>query len=106
MYKVFGIAVAFAAMATASAASAHMTDREFLQANRCRGLAGATALGVVDTTVIDGKIREESHGRDLYIMDRAEVLRQNAERDAQHASDTLKARLIAERNGVCASYLS
>lgn len=106
MYKVFGIAVAFAALATASAASARMTDREFLQANRCRGLAGSTQLGAVDTTVIDGKIREESHARDLYIMERAEAVRQDAERDARHASDTLKARLIAERNGVCASYLS
>lgn len=105
MNKVIGAICVVATLASATAASARMTDREYMQAARCRALAASTTLGAVDTTAIDQRLREESHGRDPYIADRADSIRRTAERDASRANDNLKERLLAERNTTCRSYL-
>ena len=106
MNKRLGAVCGLIAMATATAASAGMNDREYLQANRCRGLATSQTLGVLDTTIIDQKIARETQGRDPNMVDRGEQFRHIAENDARRPNESMRARLIAERDGVCSTYFS
>lgn len=87
--------------AIAAPAADRMTDVQFLQLNRCAGLVSAKQLGGGDGKVVDTVIRQQSRGRDPYIQQRADQMRDDASRDAQRASGDYKAKLTAERDGVC-----
>lgn len=107
MRHVIAIAAAFATVATGTAASARMSDAQFLAANRCRALVAAPTLGQpADVQAVDRKLRDESRGRDPIIEDRAEQMRDQAQREAAHPNDTARARLQAERDGLCHDLLS
>jgi hypothetical protein len=107
MRHVIAIAAAFATLAAGTAASARMSDAQYLAANRCRALVAAPSLGAAaDVGAVDRKLRDESRGRDPIIQDRAEQLREQAQQEASHPNDVVKARLQAERDGVCHDLLS
>jgi len=96
----------FAALAAGTAASARMTDAQFIEANRCRELIAANSLGQPgDTAAADRKLHEESAGRDPAISDMADSAREHAQQDARHPNDVVKSRLIAERDGACRALL-
>jgi hypothetical protein len=107
MRHVIAITTAFATLAAGTAASARMSDAQYLAANRCRSLVAAPSLGETgDLAAVDRKLRDEARGRDPVIQDRAEQVRQQAQREAARANDTVKARLQAERDGLCQNLLS
>ena len=103
MRKIFAAAVVVASLAAATAADARITDRDFIAANRCRGLAGAEALGKIDTAGLDALLRAETRGRAQFVADEADKARADAERQARRAAnnDAEKARLTAERATLC-----
>jgi hypothetical protein len=108
MRIVTGLAVlaATAAVATGALAEARLSDVDYLKAARCRGLAGSEALGALDTTALDAKLKAQSRGRPSYIADKADATRKDAERAAKRAGPERKPALIAERDGPCAAYMS
>jgi hypothetical protein len=98
------LAAAVATTATAQPGS-RLSDVDYMQAARCRGLAGSEALGAMDTQAIDAMLKEQSHGRAAFIADKAGELRDNAVRSAKRADGSTKEKLIAERDGVCKRFL-
>jgi hypothetical protein len=87
--------------AAIAAPAERMSDVQFLLLNRCAGLVSAERLGGGDVKVAETLIREQSRGREPYIMDRANEMRDDAARAARGASGDYRVRLIAERDGVC-----
>lgn len=100
------VTLAAAAATTATAQpSARLSDVDFMQAARCRGLAGSEALGAMDTKAIDAMLKEQGHGRAAFITGKADELRDNAVRSAKRAGGYTKEKLVAERDGVCKRFL-
>lgn len=103
MFKSLMLAATLAAasgVAIAAPAAERMSDVQFLQLNRCAGLVSAPNMGG-DGKVVEAAVREQGRGRDPYIMQRADEVRDQATRDARHASGERAAKLAAERDGVC-----
>lgn len=94
-----------AAAAPAYAQAARWSDGEYLKANRCLGLAEAKELGAVDATALVARIKTQSPGRDPYLRDRGDAMRQDARRLGKTVSEAQKAKLLAERDGACKAYL-
>ena len=92
--------VAVAAVTPALAAP-RISDKQYIQAARCQGLAKAPALGEADTQALDSLVKSQGQGRHPYIRDRADEARQAAGSEARRAGPEGKAVLIAERDGVC-----
>lgn len=90
------------AVAGAASAGSHITDVDYLKANRCRGLAAG--LGVGDTASLDALIKTEGQSRAAYIYDKGQQEKVRGERDA-HSADA-KERLTAELNGACMALVS
>lgn len=100
------VTLAAAAATTATAQPGNrLSDVDFMQAARCRGLAGSEALGAMDTKAIDAMLKEQSHGRAAFITGKADELRDNAVRSAKRADGYTKEKLVAERDGVCKRFL-
>jgi hypothetical protein len=89
------------AVAGAAVASDHLTDVDYLKANRCRGLA--EGLGVGDTANLDAMIKAEGRSRVETIYDRGQEELARGKRDASKSD--LKERVSAELNGPCMTYL-
>jgi hypothetical protein len=104
MKKIASIVLAFgvaAGAAQAQAASARMSDTEYLQAVRCRGLAAAQGI---DTAQIDAELKTQKHGRHSYIAERASDTARAARRAAGSGSAAMKAQISAEMQGACQAY--
>ena len=99
-------AVAASAAVPAFAQSDRLSDVEYLQAARCRGLVASEALGAMDTASIDAFFAAQSKGRSTYIADKADQITADVKRAAKRAGTERKATLTAERAGVCARYAS
>jgi hypothetical protein len=87
--------------AGAAAAADHLTDVDWLKANRCRGIA--EGLGAGDTAGLDSLIKTEGRTRPDVIYQRGAQEAQRGKRDA--SSQDLRERLSAELNGPCMTYL-
>jgi hypothetical protein len=94
-------ALAAAAVAGAAAASDHLSDMDYLKANRCRGIA--EGLGVGGTASLDTLIKSEGRSRVDTIYTRGQQELARGKRDADKTD--LKERLSAELNGSCMAYL-
>jgi hypothetical protein len=94
-------ALAAASVAGAAAASGHLTDVDYLKANRCRGLA--EGLGIGDIASLDAMIKSEGRSRVETIYTRGQEELARGKRDA--GKSDLKERLSAELNGSCMAYL-
>jgi hypothetical protein len=88
----------------ALAAPAHLTDVQFMTASRCAALIASPALGGGDVSAINALLKDQERGRMQYIADKADQLRSDAERESRHADAAHKAKLIAERDGVCQTF--
>lgn len=97
------LSAAFAS--SASAQSDRLSDVDYLQAARCRGLAASEALGAMDTASIDAMLKAQGRIRSGYIVDRAQAEAEKAERMADHANTERKSGLLAERAGTCQRFL-
>lgn len=99
-----GVVLAGAA-APAFAQSTRWTDAEYLKAGRCLGLAQSTELGAVDASGLAARIKDQAKGREPYVRDRGETLRDEARRAGNTRNEVLKGRLLAERDGSCKTFL-
>jgi len=101
------IAAALAAVVAplAFAAPVHITDVQFITANQCLGLMSSKSLGTTDAAAMQRFIHDQSYGRDPGVYDRADQVRDNAESDANRGGTDHRARLVAERDGVCRDLL-
>jgi len=88
-------------VAGSAVAASHLTDMDYLKANRCRGLA--EGLGVGDTASLDSLIKTEGRSRLEFIYERGHEELARGKRDGAKAD--LKARMSAELNGPCMAYL-
>ena len=91
-----GLAVAGSAMA-----SDHLTDVDYLKANRCRGLAAG--LGQGDVASLDALIKTEGRSRVQIVYEKGLEVQTRAKREA--AGTDAKDRLTAELNGACVAYM-
>ncbi|MBS0410779.1 MAG: hypothetical protein JSR86_12755 [Proteobacteria bacterium] len=105
MWKSLILVAGLAASTSAVAAPTRLTDTQFLQLSRCRALVASAELGGGDLKAIDAVLKSEGRGREPYITDKAQSLQDEAVRAARHPSADRKARLIAERDGVCQSLM-
>jgi len=95
-----------AAAATATAASPiRLNDAQFIAANRCLGLMTSKALATPDAGVLNKLVKEQSWGRTGYVYDKADEARNDAAADVNRGGAELRARLVAERDGVCRAFL-
>ena len=98
------VAASLAAATVTVAAPAHVTDVQYLEANRCRALIASTALGGGDTKAIDAFLRAQRGGRDAYISDKADQTQDETAREARRATGDRKTMLIAERDQTCLAF--
>lgn len=94
-----------AAATTVTAAPTRLNDVQFIAANRCLGLMTSKALGTSDAASIRQVVKEQSWGREAYVYDKADEARDEAQSDAGRGGADLRARLTAERDGLCHSFL-
>jgi hypothetical protein len=100
------VAALAATAAPAFAADDRWTDGQYLQANRCLALGQSTALGEAATGDLAAQIKSQAFGRGSNITDRGVSLRAEATRQAKTTDAERKAKLLAERDGVCKSFLT
>lgn len=83
-----------------AAQPAHLSDAQYIEANRCVGLMSSKALGTPDAAAMKQLVKTEIGGRMGYIYDKADQARDDAQREANRngPADT---HLVAERDGVC-----
>lgn len=96
-------------MATAAApafASDRWTDGQYLQANRCLALAQSATLGELPAGDLAAQIKSQSFGRGSSITDRGVSLQAEAARQGKTKDSERKAKLLAERDGVCKTFLT
>jgi len=105
MYKIIMTAVLAASALTGAAQAETVSNYEFLQAARCRGLAASEGLGKLDTAGLDAFLKAEGHARELPIRTSAANKSASAQKEADKAQGAKKDKLMAERNGVCTAYL-
>jgi hypothetical protein len=95
------LSLAAAGQASAAAASDHLTDVDWLKANRCRGLAAG--FGVNDASGLDTLIKAEGRNRQDIIYAKGQEEQTRGKRDA--AKTDGKERYEAELNGYCTAFL-
>jgi hypothetical protein len=100
------VAAVFAATGLAAhAAPQRLTDVQYIAANRCLALMDSKVLGPTDDYAMKQLIKTQGVGRIAAVWDMADQAREDAASSASHADGYVKARLTAERDGVCESLL-
>ena len=109
MRFVTGLAAAAGLAATAAVAApapAHLSDAQFIAANRCLGLMSSKSLAISDAAALKQLLKDQDSGRGGYIDEKADEARQEAQRQAGSGSEDMHAKLLAERDGLCRTFLS
>jgi hypothetical protein len=100
------IATACASAAVASAAPAHLSDVQFIAANRCLGIESTKSLGAPDADALRQLVKAQDWGRDPFIYDKADQAREDGQREASRSGAENNLRLTAERDGICRALAS
>lgn len=88
--------------AAANAQPSRLSDTAYLQAARCVGLATSPRMNAADAKTMSEWLRDQSAGRPGFVLDRADEMKREARRQADHAGDpTIKAKLDAELQSMC-----
>jgi hypothetical protein len=95
-----------AAPAFAAGAADRWTDGQYFQANRCLALAQSNALGETSAGDLAAQIKSQGFGRGSNVTDRGVSLQAEAARQSKTKDEERKAKLVAERDGVCKSFLA
>jgi hypothetical protein len=99
-------AVVFAAAAAAAvAAPARLSDAQFIAVNRCLGIESSKTLGTDHAAAFKQLVKSQDWARQAYIAEKADEARQTAQDEASRAGPEQNLRLVAERDGVCHSFL-
>ncbi|GGL26490.1 MULTISPECIES: hypothetical protein [Caulobacter] len=101
---IIAAAVALSALAGAAQA-AEVSNTQFLQAARCRGLAASEGLGKLDTAGIDAFLKQETGARELPVRVSANNKISGAQKEGDKADGAKKEKLLAERSGACSAWL-
>lgn len=104
--KMLTIAVVAVSALAGAAQAAPVTNLQYLQAARCRGLAASEGLGKLDTAGIDTFLRTEGSARDLAVRTSAVNKMTSAMNEANKADGAKKEKLLAERGAQCAEWLA
>jgi hypothetical protein len=104
--KIMFAASAIALVAAAGAGAAPMSDVQYFEAQRCGALVTSPALGKGDSHAIEALIRQQERSRSEPAIELGQEARQDAARQARSASGDQKAKLVAERDGVCQTMVS
>lgn len=100
------IAAAVAVSALAGAAqAAEISNTQFLQAARCRGLAASEGLGKLDTAGIDAFLKQETGSRELPVRVSANNKISGAQKEGDKADGAKKEKLLTERSSTCSAWL-
>lgn len=112
MFKI--ITLSLVAAGLAGTASASVSERipnaerasngEYLQAARCAGLLRSRYLGQPDPAAVDAFLVAQSRHRNPIVLDMADKRFLDARTEAVRAGADKKARLRAEREGVCRTF--
>jgi hypothetical protein len=99
--RLFPIAVVLAGIAVAGSAMAagRATDVDYLNAARCRGIAGALSA---DTSALDAFLKAQGRTRIDYILQKADDEQRRGARDAKSPSHAAAA--TAELSGPCQAF--
>ena len=100
------ITIACASAASAFAQPAHLSDVQFIAANRCLGLMSSKNLGTSDAATLDRFVKAQSFGRPGFVYDEADQARDDARRSANRGGAESDIHLTAERDGVCHGFVS
>ena len=94
-----------AAGSIAGVAHASPTDKQYVEASRCSALAASENLGKLDTTAIEAFLRNSAADQKSSTRVEAITKMNNARKKADSADGAAKAKLIAERDQICAPYM-
>lgn len=94
-----------AASAVASVAHAGASSKQFVEASRCSALAASENLGKLDTTAVEAFLRSAAAEQKYSVRVDAITTMNNTRRKADRATGAAKAKLLAERDQVCAPYM-
>jgi hypothetical protein len=97
-------AAAWVAVPALADQPSHLSDSQFVEANRCLGLMTSKTLSTPDAAAMQQLVKSQVGGRMAFIYDRADQARDDAQRQANHAAAD-NSTLVAERDGVCRSLI-
>lgn len=100
------LAVAAISALSGIAQAAPLSDSQFLQAARCRGLAASEGLGKLDTTALDAMLRAEGGARELPVRTSAGRKISEGQAQGDKAEGAKKEKLLAERQSHCGAWLA
>jgi hypothetical protein len=92
------LSLASAGIATSAAAASQVSDTDYVEASRCRGIA--VGLGA-DAAALNAFVKSQAGGRNLLVQDRAD---EEFARGKREAKGDGKERLSAELSGACAAF--
>ena len=105
MLKTISFALVAAGCIAGSALAADRApDTTFLHASRCAGLLQSAKLGPPDGEAIKAYLKAQRRGRNPAVLDMGEKKQRDAGFEAGRADADQKAKLLAEREGVCKTY--
>jgi hypothetical protein len=100
------IVLAVASFAGVAHAETSVSDKQFVTASRCSALAASENLGKLDTTALEAFLRDQGANRASSVRVSAASEMIAARRKADSADGAKKAKLLAERQSVCAGFLT
>lgn len=99
-------AVSAAAITPVFADTTRLTDTQYIAASRCVGLESAKSLASSDSAALRQLVKNQSWGRTSDVYDRADEARDNGERAANRGGAEATMGLVAERDGLCHSFIA
>lgn len=94
-----------AAGSIAGVANAGASDKQFVEASRCSALAASENLGKLDTSAVEAFLRNSAADQKQSTRVEAVTKMNAARKKADSAGEGAKAKLIAERDQICAPYM-
>lgn len=109
MHRFIAIAAVLAATAPAVGAFAapqRLLDVQFIEANRCLGLMSAKSTTTPDGAAMKAYVERQGWTRMPAVIDAGDQAREDAQSAASRASGYSREQLIAERDGVCRTFVA
>jgi hypothetical protein len=100
------VAVACATATAVFAEPVHLSDGQFIAANRCLGLMSSKTLATPDAATLATYLKTQESGRQGFVYDRADQARDGGRHDASRGGPENLMHLTAERDGVCHGFVS
>lgn len=99
-------AAASACAVAATAAPQRLSDVQYVEASRCVALMSSASLGAPEGAELKAYVERQGWSREPAAQDAADEAREDAGSAAARAKGYSRTQLIAERDGVCRSFLA